>query len=335
MSQESQAAPAAEPTNFSSEAIDQAAENIGGTGEEAAPKEEELSAEEGAELEEGEELEASEDEQTKEEKEEEIRQLKKKLKLKVDGKEIEEEIDFEDDEALTKYLQKAKAFDKKAQESATYRKQMESLLTALQQNPTAVLQELGMDVNEFAYNQLQQYLEEEQKSPEQKEAEQMRARLEQLEKEREQLAKEKETAEQERLRDEAAAEIQEDILGALKDHKGVLSADDPEAIGDIARAMYRYVAAGQDVKVQDVIKSVEKRYVEKLRKRAEAWDEAKFNEIFGKKKMAELRKRRVQGKKAKTQTAKQIADSGKTAPKQPEEPPKKMSYKEFFKTPGH
>ena len=325
MSQESgqaPAAPAAEQQSYTNEAIDQAAEAI--TSEEPA---EELEASD--DVLDDEELEAS-----PEEAEEEIKQLKKKLKLKVDGQEIEEEIDFEDDEALTKYLQKAKAFDKKAQESATYKKQMEGLLSALQENPSAVLKELGMDVNELAYNQLQQYLEEEQKSPEQREAEQMKARLQELEQERERLTQEKQQAVEERLRDEAASEIQENILSELNAHTGVLSANDPEAIGDIARAMYRYAQAGHDVKVQDVIKTVEKRYVEKLRKRAEAWDESKFNEIFGKKKMNELRKRRVKSKKVATQTAKQVADSGKTAPKEPEKPEKKLSYKDFFKTPG-
>jgi hypothetical protein len=329
MSQESgqaPAAPAEQSQSYTSEAIDEAASNI--AGDESA---EELEASD--DLGEGEELEASSEEEVEAQKEE-IKQLKKKLKLKVDGQEIEEEIDFEDDEALIKQMQKARAFDKKAQESATYRKQMEGLLSALQDNPAAVLQELGMDVNELAYNQLQQYLEDEQKSPEQKEAEQMKARLEELEKERQQLQEEKQQAVEERLRDEAASEIQEDILSALTDHKGVLSADDPEAIGDIARALYRYAQAGQDVQVQDVIKTVEKRYVEKLRKRAEAWDESKFNEVFGKKKMNELRTKRVRGKKATTQTAKQVADSGKTAPKEPAAPEKKLSYKDFFKTPG-
>ena len=319
------------------ESIETAAEEIAGTGEEVVEEQEEEqeeSVEVAAEGEESEEGEESSDEKL-EAAEEEIKQLKKKLKLKVDGQEIEEEIDFEDDEALIKNLQKAKAFDKKAQESAEYRKQMEGLLGALRENPAAVLQELGMDVNQMAYDQLNAYLEEEKKSPEQKRLEEIERERDSLKAEKERLAEEKATAEEQRLRDEAASQIQEDILGTLKEHTGIMSADDPEAIGDIARAMFRYAQAGQDVEVKDVIKTVENRYVEKLRKRAENWDEATFNKIFGKKKMSELRKKRVATKKVKTQTAKQVAETGKTAPKEPEKAPEKKSYRDFFKYPGH
>ena len=50
----------------------------------------------------------------------EANQLKKKLKLKVDGQEIEEEVDFNDEEGLKKHLQKSKAFDKRLKEFSTY-----------------------------------------------------------------------------------------------------------------------------------------------------------------------------------------------------------------------
>lgn len=326
MSQESQSAPVAETPSVQ-ETTEQLIEEVGSPAVEDA-----VEASEAVETEEGAELEVSDAEQ--EAKEEEIRELKKKLKLKVNGKELEKEIDFNDEENLVKELQKAAAFDSKAEETAQYRKQLEAILGGLQSNPGALLAELGLDVDELAYNHLNRIVEEAQKSPEQIEQEKMKARLEELEAEREQLAQEKAHAEQERMKDEAAAQIQDQILGELDGYEGILSKDDPEVIGDIARAMYRYMQAGQDVDVKDVIPVVEERYLEKLRSRAQNWDEKTFNKIFGKKKMDELRKTRVKRKKAKTETARQIAETGVKTPEQPTEEGPKMSYRDFFKGMG-
>lgn len=277
---------------------------------------------------------AEESEDSLEATEQEIRELKKKLKLKVDGQEIEEEIDFEDDESLTRYLQKAKAFDKKAEETAAYRKQLESLVTALRENPAAILTELGLDVNELAYNQLQQAVEEAKKSPEQIEQERMARELEELRAEKERLFQEKQETEMNALRDQEAARIQEDIITELQSRDGLLSHDDPEVIGDIARAMLKAIMAGKDVSVKDVIPAVETRYLEKLRRRAEKWDEKTFGKVFGKKKMEALRKARLSKKaKVQTETARQIAQTGRTETKE-ETPKDKVSYRDFLKNLG-
>ena len=51
-------------------------------------------------------------------KKEEIKRNIKKLKLKVDGRDIEEDYDLDDNDRLVRDLQKSKAFDRKAQEHA-------------------------------------------------------------------------------------------------------------------------------------------------------------------------------------------------------------------------
>jgi len=50
-----------------------------------------------------------------------VQELKKKLKIKVDGEEFEEELDFNDEEGLKRHIQKAKAFDKRAKEFSKYK----------------------------------------------------------------------------------------------------------------------------------------------------------------------------------------------------------------------
>jgi len=65
--------------------------------------------------------------------------LKKKLKLKVDGQEIEEEVDLGDDEYLKRELQKSKAFDKRVKEHAAYKSQVDQLLQMLQNDPESLV----------------------------------------------------------------------------------------------------------------------------------------------------------------------------------------------------
>ena len=77
------------------------------------------------------------------------KELKKKLKLKVDGEEYEEEIDFNDDENLRKHLQKSKAFDKRAKEFTGYKSQVEQLLKMLEEDPEALLEKMGKDYWHF------------------------------------------------------------------------------------------------------------------------------------------------------------------------------------------
>lgn len=335
MSQDTSSAPV-ESTPTVSESIEQIVEEVGSPVDQPESDENQeeveetdddsIESEETPEGDDGEETEVTDQEAT----EQAIKDFKKKLKLKVDGEEIEEEIDFEDDEALTRHLQKSKAFDKKAQETAQYRKTMDTLFAALKEDPVTVFKELGMNFDELAYNHLNGLVEESKKSPEQVEREKMEKRLKELEDEKAAMVKAKEEAEIEAHKNQVAQKIESDIVSALEKHDGILSTKDPEAIGDIARALYRYRQAGQNVSVEQVLPIVEKRYLNKLRARSENWTEADFNKIFGKKKMAELRKKRVKSKKAQTQTARQMPNNGTPAPPAEEAPKKKVSYKDFF-----
>ena len=73
-----------------------------------------------------------------------VQELKKKLKIKVDGEEFEEELDFNDEEGLKRHIQKAKAFDKRAKEFSKYKADVDSLLTMLQSDPEALLEKMSI-----------------------------------------------------------------------------------------------------------------------------------------------------------------------------------------------
>jgi hypothetical protein len=263
-----------------------------------------------------------------------VADLKRKFKLKVGGKEIEEELDLNDNDSITRYLQKAKAFDQKAEELALTRKETQQLLAALKENPSEVLRMLGHDIDDLAYNHLKQAVEESKKTPEQIEIERIKKENEEFQNKLKGLEEEKQTAETERLRNEQASIIQNDILSALKENKeSILSVEDPEIVGDVARAMHKLMLAGhEDVTVQDVLPIVEERYINKLRKRLELMDDGAVEKALGKTVTERLRKKRIQAaKKAEaTTTANQIKETGVTGKKQ-EAPVEKKTYKEFFR----
>lgn len=290
----------------------------------------------------GEELEGEITEEAAEEEvvEEKIAELKKKLKLKVDGQEIEEEIDWNDEEALVREMQKAKAFDKKAQESATMRKQMTALMQGLKDNPAEVLRQLGMDVDDFSAKHLEAKIEELSKSPEQIANEQAQQELAELREEKKKFTEERDKARNEQMRDQEATRIENSIVSALESHEGLLSTDDPAVIGDIGRAMLRAMNAGvKDVTPEQVIPIVEKQYAEKLQNRITSLskkDIALVEKLLGKDIFEQARKKRVSKKrKGKTETANQIVkqtgQNSQNTKTSADEVVEKKTYGDFFK----
>src|SRR5688572_742490 len=87
----------------------------------------------------------------------------RKLKLKVDGAEIDYDIDATSDEDLATELQLAKAARKRMQEAADIRKKFTELVQRGQQDPFKAMEELfGVDGYKIAEEKLRQkYLEEE------------------------------------------------------------------------------------------------------------------------------------------------------------------------------
>ena len=320
--------------------VDQGLAEIVGATEESTGDELEASEEGQEEVLEatGEETEGEEVEE--EAVEEKIAELKKKLKLKVDGQEIEEEIDWNDEEALVREMQKAKAFDKKAQETATMKKQMTALMQGLKGDTAAVLQHLGIDVDDFSARHLESKIEELSKSPEQVANEQAQKELKELREEKKKFTEERDQARSEQMRDQEAVKIENSIVSALDKHDGILSNDDPSVIGDIGRAMLRAMNAGvKNVTPEQVIPIVEKQYAQKLQSRLGSLskkDIALVEKLLGKDIFEQARKNRVAKKrKGKTETANQIAkptgQNSQNTKTSKEEVIEKKTYGDFFK----
>lgn len=261
-------------------------------------------------------------------------ELKKKLKLKVDGQEIEEEIDFNDDEGLKKHLQKSRAFDKRVKEFTGFKSQVDALLEQLQNDPESVLERMGMNVDQLAEKRLQRKIDEMKKSPEQVEREKMEKELEDLRKEKKRIEEEKQKAELERIRNEQAQQIETDITSALESAKSILPRNNPAVLQRVAQTMLLAMQNGyNDVTAKDVIPLVEKQWKEELNNLFNVLPEDTLEMLVGKANMDRYRKKKMGANRPKPQTttAKQVVqDTGKKIEKEEKEQPKKR-YRDFFK----
>lgn len=257
---------------------------------------------------------------------------KKKLKLKVNGKDLEEELDFNDDARLTRALQKEKAFDSASEELSSLKKQFSGLVEALKGDQVIdILKELGHDVDGLAEKHIQRLVDDAKKSPEQIEREKMEVELKTLKAEKEKAVKEKEERELENIRNQMATEIETDITAALDKTETILPKRNPKIIRSIAANMLFAMQNGYgDVKAQDVIPLVEAEYKRDLKELFDVLPEDTIESLVGKDNLGRIRKKRINTKKAQTVTANQIVKETGEKSNREETGKKKIGYKNFF-----
>lgn len=259
---------------------------------------------------------------------------KKKLKLKVNGKDLEEEIDFNDDARLTRALQKEKAFDRASEELSTLKKQFSGLVEALKGDQIIdILKELGHDVDKLAEGHIQKLVDHAKKSPEQVEREKMEMELKSLKAEKENAVKEKEERELENIRNQMASEIETDINTALDKAQTILPKRNAKIVRAIAANMLFAMQNGYtNVKVGDIIPIVEAEYKRDLKELFDVLPEDTIESLVGQDNLGRLRKKRINTKKAQTLTANQMAkETGEKGRRDSDNSKsKKTSYKNFF-----
>ncbi len=270
---------------------------------------------------------------TQEEKKEAVKQLKR-LKVKVNGKEVEREIDFDNDDYLREMIQKGESADQKFQESAAIRKQMEAFVQLMKNDPLTALQKLGHDPDEWAEKHLSKRLEEMQKSPEQKAQEAMQKELEQLKKEKEEFEKTRFDAEQQRIQDEYSRQLDQEITEGL-------SASDlpksPYVVKRVAELMMLGISKGKNVSVKDVLPLAERQIKGEIQQMFGAMPEELIEKVLGQDISNKLRKNRLKKMKATTPTAADVKPTGKTEIKQSQQvsaAKTPTSSKDFFKKIG-
>jgi len=255
------------------------------------------------------------------------------LRLKVDGREIDEDLPFEipDDpeaiEYMKRHLQMSRMGTKRAQEYAQLEKEIRQLITEGTKNPRKLLKELSIDERELARQIIEQEIENSQKSPEQLEKERIEEELRSLKQEREQEKQQFEQKEFERLQEQAYEKYDQQMTAALESSN---LPKEPYVVKKIADYMLVALQEGYDVSAEDVIPLVKQELEKDIQTLINAMPDEALEQFLGKQRLANFRKKNLAKAKeaVAVSSAKAVKDTGgKTSVKEPE---KKMSYKDFF-----
>lgn len=261
----------------------------------------------------------------------------KKLKLKVDGKEFEEELPFEVDDKpeivayLQKELQLARMGQKRASESADYKKQLDGVgkfLSEAQANPAKfreLMKELKVDEKGLAAMIIEEEMERAKKSPEQLEREKIEGELRSLKEEREKEKKDFETREFQRLQEQESQRYDTAITSALE--KSDLPKT-PYVVKKMAEYMLLGLQNDIDVTPDELIPLVREEMHQDLRAMFSVMPEEAIEQLIGKDTLKRLRKNNI-AKAAPVAATKAIQDTGTRAT--PKAPEKKVSFKDYFK----
>ncbi len=243
-------------------------------------------------------------------KEEQIKRNIKKLKLKVDGEEIEDEIDLDDEKELVKRLQLAKVSQKRMQESAALKKQVESLAQALQQSPEEVMRHLGMDPEDWAVKLLQKKLEEESKSPEVREREKMQKELEELRAAQKKAEEEKVQREQEATLRKFEEKFETDIIQAIE--KSGLS-QKPYTIKKMAEILSVALDNNIELTPDELAKAARKEVEQDIRDLFASSPDDFIEAMIGKERISGMRKKQIAAIKQKSTPSLETKATGESS----------------------
>lgn len=266
--------------------------------------------------------------------EKEVKNLIREFQLKVNGKIVNKKIDLSDENNLKNELQLAAAARQSMQEAANLKKLYESEVSRLKQDPFSVLAELGLDPDQLAEMRIQQRIEEMKKSPEQIERERIQAELQVAREEARRLKEERDAEQFEKLKDQAAAQIETEIEQALDAHKSLPKSR--HIVKRIADSMLWAINNGfDDVTAEDVMPLVEKEWRDEMSRLMDDSPEDILEQLIGQRNIDRLRAKRLNA--MNTSNAKNAASIKSTAAsvqKQEDSKREKIKQRDFFRNLG-
>lgn len=258
--------------------------------------------------------------------EEELKELIKEFTVKVNGKERVIKVDMKNDAEVAKKMQMAEAAQESMQKAAEYEKQMKDLLESLKSNPKKLLKEMQLDPNALAADWLEEYVKEQEMSPEEKERQAMRQELEALRQKVQQEELSKKQVEEEKALQEAMVNLDNEIHEALKSNSKLPKT--PYVTKRISEALYWAINNGYEVKAADVVPMVEGEIKREIQQLMEDLPNEVLEELVGKKTLERMRMERVK----KVDNIKNIQEVAAPRDEKPIER-KKMSINDFLGLP--
>jgi hypothetical protein len=255
--------------------------------------------------------EESEDEESEEEVKEEKQPESKIWKLKVNGEEID--FDASNEARVKQEVQKGLGADAKFQEASQMRRQAESFMNALKNNPESVLTHpsLGINFRELAENFLYKQIQQEQMTPEERERATERSELERFRKEEAERKQQVEEQEKAQMRQRYQEEWTNKFQDALATG-GVPKTD--WTISRMAQYMKQAITKGhQHVQPQDVVEYVKQDWINAQREMFSSLEGDKLMEIVGKETADKIRKANLAQYQKTKQPSKPLTSKPKKA----------------------
>lgn len=241
--------------------------------------------------------------------------LSKKLKLKIDGAEVEEELPFEIDENnkeqveyLKRNLQMSKVANKRMSESAATRKQAEQFIEMLQNDPMRVLSNpklMGEEkFQKIAEEFLAKKIQAQMMTPEERQRAEMEERLRKYE---EQEKTNKEKAEQEQMQ-ALQAHYQESYTKTIT--QALESSNlpkNPYTVKRMAQLLQQNIKHGLDLEPSHLAQLVREDYQKELASLINASNPEQIIAMFGEDTVNKLRKHDLQKLKSSLTPQRQFA----------------------------
>lgn len=223
----------------------------------------------------------------------------RKMKLKVNGKDVEM-----DEAEVIRRAQLASGADEKFREASDLRKQATQLVEALRANPLDVLGKLGVDVREFTESYLAKELQREMLSPEQRELQELREWRQQQQAQHEASQKEQMTRAQQqemaKLQQRAAQEYDTKITEVLSQSNVPKTA---YTVKRVAELLMGALQKGYDLDVNTAVDMVREGYTTDLQSMVGGLDGEPLVKFLGPELLKKLRKHDLAQLKAKMQPA--------------------------------
>jgi hypothetical protein len=240
----------------------------------------------------------------------------RKLSMKIDGEDVEEDYDLSNEEQLKKDIQLARAAKKRMAEAQDQKRKAYDLVQQFEQDPASVLKRLGPKGYELAEQLLLEKIQGDMMTPEQKQLAELKAKLEKYE------MSEKQQKEQAKLQEESAAEqkqseyYQQVIIQALEKSGLPKTA---ESAKRMAFLLYKNAELGLDLDADDLAMEARKEtegYISALSKDSDA---EKLIKLLGPEVVKKIRKFDLDNLKKKQlgqNPTKQLTQSSTKAPSQ-------------------
>lgn len=209
---------------------------------------------------------------------------KKKFKLKVDGQELEEEIDLADEETLKRHLQMSKAAQKRMSEAAQVRRQAEELVGMFKGDLKSVLKQadkLGKSPEQVR-KELEDYfmevIQEETLTPEQKTIREAQRIVQENEERSKREAEEKEAAIRTQLEEKYAQDYDRKITDALMNSGLPKTA---RTVKRMASLMAKNLDLGLELEPKDLVHMVREDYLSEIKELFGATDGDTLLKLLG------------------------------------------------------